>query len=146
MTQTNLIFESPNYLNNLTTQAEVSPKQWETPDGESLEIDTDNWTISSSSQSASITDWFVDESKYQMTLEIGQSGFVPLSQTFAISMVGQLFPKDLIKYLSSINEVYTHQMKEFNKDAPPKQDSPTTQDNKQDTPPSDNSNDEEDLW
>lgn len=150
MPQFNLIFESPNYLNRLTTQVEVNPKQWTTPDGKSLGINTENWTISSDSQFAAITEWFVDENKYQMTLENGQEGFVPLSQTFAISMVGQLFPKDLIKYLSSIDEVYTHQMKELNhNDAPPKTDFPTTEDNKQDSPfpnNDDQPNDEDESW
>lgn len=148
MTQTNLIFESPNYLNNLTAKVEVNPKQWKTPDGEFLEINTNNWTISSNSQSASITKWFVDESKHQMTLENDQEGFVPLSQIFAISMVGQLFPKDLTKYLSSIDEIYTHQMKELNKDTPPNQDSSITQDDKQDSssPNGNKPNDDENLW
>lgn len=149
MTKTNLMFESPDYINNLTTETEVNPKQWTTQDGESLEIDTETWTISSSTQSAKITEWLVNENNYQMTLDLDNDAqdFIPLSQTFAISMVGQLFPKDLIKYLTGIEKAY-NQMKEF-EDTPPNPEVPTTSESKNDNPlSSDNqpNKDEEELW
>lgn len=153
MSQTPLLFESPSYLNNLTSQTMVSPKQWQTPTGESLSINTDNWTISSSTQSAPITEWLVNESNYQMTLSGEQGGFEPLTQTFAISMIGQLFPKDLLQYLTSINQVYS----QMNDDANVPPNTPEKQDKQTDTPQSDNpiptpntppsnNDDESDMW
>lgn len=107
MSGTKLIFESPGYLNNLSSAEPVSPKQWTGPENEELQINTEDWTISSPLQSALITDWFVNESAYQMTTQPEQEGFEKLSQDFAISMVGQLFPKELPKYLASLNRVYS---------------------------------------
>lgn len=141
-----LVFKSPTYLNNLSVAEEVVAKPWTTPGGEELEINTENWTIFSSSTSASITDWFVNETAYQMTTESGQAGFEPLSQTFAVSMVGQLFPKDsLIKYIQSISAVYSMANSDGNKpdDEPKKTDIPNP-DNAEKNPQT--PDDGDDFW
>lgn len=104
-----LIFKSPSELNSLSSASKLSPTEWkfQSKEGVVLELNTDNWEISTGDSSTKIDKWVVDETNYTMDLKENDPNLKELDYAFAVSMIGQLVDRTkLIEYLKSLGEVY----------------------------------------
>lgn len=118
-----LQFTSPKQLNTLQEAQVSEPVFWHLFETEDvLELNTQNWHISTPNITAKIDEWEVNEQNHKMKLQGTEKieGFTPLDYPFAVSMIGQIGNSNLLQsYLSSLQAIYlttSIDKKEYNLD------------------------------
>ncbi len=106
-----LQFHSPTFLNQNKFSVGEEKPQWHHIDGSDLEINVDDWVIHKIGKKGSclLSKCEMDEDNYVIKFsdEVEEGNFKPIDYAFAVSMLGQILPKEeLIHYLKQVQVTF----------------------------------------
>jgi hypothetical protein len=112
-----LRFHNPNFLNHNKVAIDEDKPQWHHIDGSDLEINIEDWVIHKINKKGSclLSKCEIDENNHivRFTGETHEGEFKLIDHAFAISMLGQIIPKEeLIHYLKQMENTFDNSKEE----------------------------------